>query len=83
MRKIWQLQEAKAKLSAIVKHVAEEPAQYISVHGKPIAVLISVKEYENLTTKKESFVNFMRHSPLVGLDLKLERDKSQPRKIIL
>jgi prevent-host-death family protein len=81
--KTWQLQEAKAKLSGIVNKIAEEPAQYITVRGKPIAVIMSVKAYENLTIKKESFVSFMHRSPLAGLNLKLERNKTQTRKIIL
>jgi antitoxin Phd len=81
--KTWQLQEAKAKLSGIINKVAEESAQYISVRGKPVAVIMSIKEYENLSSKKESFVDFMHNSPLAGLELKLDRNKTRTRKINL
>lgn len=81
--KTWQLQEAKAKLSEIVNKVSEEHAQYITVRGKPMAVIISAKEYEELTIKKEPFVDFIRRSPLVGLELETKRNKSHTRKVML
>ena len=78
----WQLQEAKAKLSQLVRDAAEEPQQ-ISVHGKPVAVVVSQERYEDLTTEKPSFVRFVRDSPLYGENLAIDRDKSPIRRIDL
>jgi antitoxin Phd len=78
----WQLQEAKARLSEVVKSAREGP-QEISVRGEPAAVVLSVEEYERLKKKKLSLAEFVRRSGLVGVDLDLERDKSPTRDIDL
>ena len=78
----WQLQEAKARLSEVVKSAREGP-QEISVRGEPAAVVLSIEEYERLKKKKLSLAEFVRRSVLVGVDLDLERDKSPARDIDL
>lgn len=78
----WQLQEAKARLSEVVKSAREGP-QEISVRGEPAAVVLSIEEYERLNKKKLSLAEFVRRSGLVGVDLELERDKSPARDIDL
>ena len=40
----WQLQDAKARLSEVVKLAQSEGPQAITVHGKPAAVLVSREE---------------------------------------
>jgi prevent-host-death family protein len=75
----WQLQEAKARLSEVIKKAAKEGPQKITVHGEPTAVVISNKEYERLKNPKESFVKFMRSSPLYGLELDLRREQTLTR----
>jgi len=80
----WQLQEAKARLSEVVKSSQTEGPQEISVRGEPAAVLVSKAEYDRLRRKKKpSFPEFMRRSPLVGLDLVFERDPSTSRDVAL
>ena len=76
----WQLQEAKAHLSELVKTVQQNGPQQITVHGKPAAVVLSCDDYARLTRKKPSFVDLIRQSPLMGVDLQLERDKSLTRE---
>lgn len=76
----WQLQEAKAHLSELVRSVQENGPQRITVHGKPAAVILSCDDYARLARKKPSFVNLMRQSPLMGVDLQLERDQSLTRE---
>jgi antitoxin Phd len=76
----WQLQEAKARLSEVVKSAREGP-QEISVRGEPAAVVLSIEEYERLKKRKLSLAEFVRRSGLVGVDLDLERDKSPARDI--
>ncbi len=43
----WALQEAKANLSALVRHTAEGP-QRITVRGKDTAVVISASDFERM-----------------------------------
>lgn len=78
----WQLQEAKARLSEVV-NLAKKGPQEITVRGEPAAVVVSVEEYHRLKKKKTSFVEFIRNSPLVGVDLKIERNRMPGRRIRL
>lgn len=79
----WQLQEAKAKLSDLVKATEKEGPQVITVRGRTTAVVLSQADYERLRGRRGSFVEFMRSSPFVGVDLKLERDRSPARDVKL
>lgn len=76
----WQLQEAKARLSEVIKKAKKEGPQSITVHGSPAAVVISSKEYERLKHPRGSFVEFMRQSPLYGVDLDLKREQTHTRE---
>jgi prevent-host-death family protein len=58
----WQLQEAKAMFSKVVRSAEKEP-QIITVHGKESAVVISIDSYRKLSSPKESLVGFMENSP--------------------
>ncbi len=77
---MWQLQEAKARLSEVVRKAGKEGPQKITLHGKPTAVVISSKEYERLKHPKGSFVTFMRNSPLFGVELDLRREQTRTRE---
>lgn len=79
----WQLQEAKARLSEVVKEAATKGPQEITVRGEPAAVVLSRADYERLIHAKPRFVEFLRSSPLVGVKLKITRDKSTDRAVAL
>ena len=79
----WQLQEAKARLSALVRRTQQEGPQEISVRGEPAVVVIARAEYEGLMRRKPSFVEFLRSSPLVGMRLRVERDRAPAREVRL
>jgi antitoxin Phd len=79
----WQLQEAKARLSELVKSSQSEGPQEISVRGEPAVVVLSKTEYDRLRRTKPSFLEFMRRSPLMGLELEFERDRSPSRSVSL
>ena len=80
MTKTWQVQEAKARFSELVRSADSEP-QTITVHGRRAAILLSANEYDRLNDKrgKPSLTKFLRESPLAGVKLHLERDRSLPR----
>lgn len=79
----WQLQEAKNKLSQVVKQAREVGPQVITVHGKETAVVISADDYRTLTHQKESLLEFFQNSPLKGVELDTARSKDLGREIEL
>lgn len=76
----WQLQEAKARLSEVIKKAKKEGPQNITVHGEQAVVVISKTEYERLKEPRGSFVEFMRRSPLYGLEHDLQRMQTLTRE---
>ena len=76
----WQLQEAKARLSEVIKQASKEGPQTITMRGEPTAVVISKDEYERLKQPRGSFVDFMRKSPLYGVCLDLKREQTLTRE---
>jgi prevent-host-death family protein len=80
----WQMQEAKARLSEVVKRAAHEGPQDITLHGRSVAVMLSRETFDRLAGSGESLVAFMQRSPLYGLeDVRLDRDKSAAREVAL
>ena len=79
----WQLQEAKAHLSEVVRLCVQQGPQLLTVRGKEEAVLISKKDYEFFIGEKLNFFDFMQQSPLKGLDIACERDQSRNREVEL
>jgi prevent-host-death family protein len=81
---VWQMQEAKAKLSELVKRAQTDGPQDITLHGESVAVVLSRETFERLTSPKVSLVDFMRASPLYDLDdLVFEREDSLSREVEL
>ncbi len=83
MMQTWQLQNAKSRLSEVVRLCIQKGPQMLTIRGKEEAVLISKKEYDRLVGSKLNFFDFMRQSPLNGLDIIFERDQSKNRDIEL
>ena len=82
----WQLQTAKARFSELFRRARSEGPQVITRHGQAGVVMISDEQYERLVGKAhqpKSLLQFFRESPLVGLELNLERDKDEGRDIEL
>jgi len=80
----WQLQTAKARFSEVFRLARTEGPQRITRQGKDAVVMISDEQYGRLMAKSrqpKSIVQFFRESPLVGVDLDLERDKDTGRDV--
>ena len=85
-RASWQLQTAKARFSELFRRARSEGPQTITRQGKEGVVMISDEPYERLVGKAhqpKSLLQFFRESPLVGMELDLERDKDEGRDIEL
>jgi len=65
----WQLQDAKARLSEVVKKANAEGPQVVTLHGKPAAIIVSVSEFERLTKRRRSLVDFLLSGPKWSDDL--------------
>jgi prevent-host-death family protein len=70
----WQVQEAKAELSALLKAAQESP-QIITRHGEPVAVVLSHDEYDKLRRRQNSrpLLSLLRSWPEFEIP---ERDRS-------
>jgi prevent-host-death family protein len=77
------MQEAKSRLSEVVKCAESEGPQNITLHGQSVAVAVSRAMFERLTGNDHSLVDFMRRSPLYGPeDIALDRDISLTREVL-
>jgi prevent-host-death family protein len=82
IKRRWQLQEAKARLSKLVKQAATGGPQEITVRGERAAVVLSPADYDRLRRGKQKAQNlsdFLLASPLAGLEIDFERDRSPAR----
>jgi antitoxin Phd len=82
----WQIQTAKARFSEVFRRARSEGPQRITRQGKEGVVMLAEEQYELLVGKShqpKSLVQFFRESPLVGVDLDLERDRDPERDIDL
>lgn len=80
----WQLQEAKNKLSQLIREAVKGRPQFITVHGKSTAVLISAQEYDRLK-RPSSKLSAVLLSPLLDKEDEelFERSKDTGRDIEL
>jgi prevent-host-death family protein len=53
----WQLQDAKARFSELVRKAREQGPQHVSVRGEPAVVLMSEEDFSRLTSARPSIVD--------------------------
>ncbi len=53
----WQLQDAKARFSELVKRAREQGPQHVTIRGEPAVVVISEDEFAGLTKSRGSIVD--------------------------
>lgn len=79
MSRLWQLQEAKSRLSEVIDEALREGPQVITRRGVETAVLLSYADYQKMLSSQSKLSDFFRQSPLVGAELDLSRDTSPVR----
>lgn len=79
----WQLQEAKNRLSEVVREAQTAGPQVITVRGEEAAVVLSADEYRRITRTGGTLVEFMQHSPWADVDLDLRRSRDMGRELEL
>jgi prevent-host-death family protein len=77
MNGVWQMQDAKNKLSEVIARALRQGPQLITRHGEKTVVVVAYAEFEKLRKSQGKLSEFFRASPLAGVDL--SRDKSLPR----
>jgi antitoxin Phd len=76
---IWQLQEAKNRFSELVNKALIEGPQVVTRRGEEVVVILSRNDYQKIREAQPGLIEYFRASPLVGVDLDLDRDRSLPR----
>ena len=79
----WTVASAKARFSELIDKARSDGPQTVTRNGKPAVVMVSSEEWERRTARKDNLFDFLRNSPLRGLDLDLERIDEQPRDLDL
>jgi prevent-host-death family protein len=80
---VWTVADAKARLSEVIETARRDGPQTITKNGRPMAVVVSVEEWERKTTRSGSLAEFLLKSPLRGADLDIERAQDEAREIDL
>lgn len=79
----WQIQEAKNRLSELVRKARSEGPQVITLHGQDAVVVVAADEYRHIAPKSGSLAEFVRKSPLAGVKLDLKRSRDTGRDVKL
>jgi prevent-host-death family protein len=77
---IWQVQQAKTRLSEVIERARTEGPQTITRHGTERAVVISIEDYRASVTHKPDFKAHLRGGPKVDV-FAIERDPNTGRCI--
>jgi prevent-host-death family protein len=79
----WQVQEAKQRLSELLKSAHEDGPQVITRHGEEIAVVLDMHEYRRLRGPQITFKDLLTSGPLDIPELELQRSDAPSRVVEL
>ncbi len=80
----WQLQEAKARLSQLVRQACAEGPQTITLRGEEAVVVVSAAEYARMAGRQPTLLEALLKSPIRPQDVHLfDRLPEQDREIDL
>jgi len=79
---IWQVQEAKTRLSELIEEAYAKGPQIITRHGSERAVILSIADYRALTAHKPNLREYLLGGPKVD-SFEVERDPDFGREISL
>jgi antitoxin Phd len=79
---IWQVQEAKTRLSEVIERARTEGPQTITRHGAERAIVISIEDYRALVAHQPDFKAHLLGGPKVD-DFSIDRDRDTGRSIDL
>ena len=80
----WKLEDAKARLSEVLRLAGKKGPQLVTIRGKEAAVILTPEEYERLLPKPPEHVPLVRFLQKLGLDeLQLQREDDTGREVDL
>jgi prevent-host-death family protein len=81
----WQLQDAKARFSELVRRVHSEGPQHVTVHGRDEVVVVAAEEFRRVKGDQtgEALVAALRASPYREIDLAPRRRRMPVRDVEL
>jgi prevent-host-death family protein len=79
---IWQVQDAKTRLSEVIEEANTKGPQIITRHGRERAVILSIAEYRALSAHKPDLRAYLLGGPKVD-DFEIPRDGDTGRDINL
>lgn len=59
----WQVQEAKQRFSELIARARSEGPQVVTKHGRPVAVIVDIERYRQLSGEGDEFKAFLRSVP--------------------
>jgi antitoxin Phd len=78
----WQVQEAKTRLSEVIKEAHSKGPQIITRHGTERAVVLSMDDFRALTAHKPGLKEYLLGGPKVD-SFEIEPDRDTGREIAL
>ena len=79
---IWQVQEAKTRLSKVIEEANTKGPQIITRHGSERAVVLSIAEYRALTAHMPDLRAYLLGGPKVD-EFEVTRDRDMGRDVSL
>jgi prevent-host-death family protein len=79
---LWQVQEAKTRLSEVIEDAHNKGPQIITRHGAERAVLLSMDDYRALTAHQPDLKAYLLGGPKLD-SFEIERDRDAGREIEL
>lgn len=79
---VWQVQEAKTRLSELIEEANSKGPQIITRHGQERAVILSVTDYRVLTAHQPDLKEYLLGGPKVDT-FAVKRGRDTGRKVRL
>jgi prevent-host-death family protein len=80
----WKLEDAKARLSEVVRLATTKGPQMVTVRGKEAAVILAPEQYKQLLPKPKGHLSLVQFLQGLGLDdLDIERENDTGRELAL
>jgi prevent-host-death family protein len=81
----WRLQDAKARLSELVRRAKTEGPQHVTLHGRDAVVVISSEEFRRLSKDQtgQALIDVLQEAALADVDLERVRVSSSVRDVVL
>jgi antitoxin Phd len=77
---VWQIQQAKTRLSELIEEADTKGPQIITRHGTERAVLLSIKDYRALSANQPNLKEYLLGGPKVE-SFETPRDRDSGRDI--